>query len=117
MSSFDSSTHRLEGSGNVTGGLIIKKKKDQSASGSADDGFKKPSAPKGSLLGLDVLAKRKREEKGEGAVVTAEKKPRWDVRAKEREGDRDYDSDVRISFGRAEHLKVSYIYNVGPAVD
>ena len=88
----------------MAGGLIIKRKKDQS--GSTDDGFKKPSVPKSSLLGLDVLAKRKREEREEGAMIAAEKKPRWDVRAKEREGDRDYDSDVRISFGKAEHLKV-----------
>ena len=107
MSSFDSSTHRLEGSGNVTGGLIIKKKV-QSASDIVVDEFKKPPAPKSSLLGLDVLARRKREQREEGAVMVAEKRPRWDVRGKEREGNREYDSDVRISFGKAEHLKVSY---------
>ena len=93
MSSFESSTHRLAGSiGEEGGGLIIKPKKK----GTNSDGFKKPSA-RGSLLGLDLLAKKKREERGENAGF-AEKKPRLE------EGDpSNYDSDVRISFGKAHY--------------
>ncbi|XP_054725023.1 pre-mRNA-splicing factor ATP-dependent RNA helicase PRP16-like [Uloborus diversus] len=51
-----SSIHRLEGSGNQVGGLIIKKKTNN------DELFKVP-APKISLLGLDVLAEKRRKEK------------------------------------------------------
>lgn len=96
MSSFESSTHRLAGSiGEEGGGLIIKpKKKDTNP-----DGFKKPSAPRGSLLGLDLLAKKKREERGENAGF-AEKKPRF-----EEEGLSTYDSDVRISFGKTHYSR------------
>ncbi|GFR03373.1 pre-mRNA-splicing factor ATP-dependent RNA helicase PRP16 [Trichonephila clavata] len=54
--SLQSTIHRLEGSTNETGGLIIKKK-------SADDGVFKVPAPKKSLLGLDVLAEKRRQEK------------------------------------------------------
>lgn len=49
----EESIHRLEGSQNEVGGLIIKKRK------SDDDNFK---VPKRSLLGLDVLALRKKKE-------------------------------------------------------
>ncbi len=51
----DDNIHRLEGSGEVKGGLVIRKKK-------AEDGFK---APKASLLGLDKLAALKEKERKE----------------------------------------------------
>lgn len=96
MSSFESSTHRLAGStGQEGGGLIIKPKRQ----GTDRDSFKKPSAPRGSLLGLDVLARKKREERGED-VGFAEKRPRL-----EEEGLESYDRDVRISFGKTDHSK------------
>lgn len=100
MSSFDRSAHRLAGSGNVAGGLIIKKKQDSSREKSDDD-FKRPS---GSLLGLDVLARRKRAEREaeENSVVHGEKRPRIE-RRKERELADSYDdSGVRLSFGRSD---------------
>ena len=96
MSSFDRSTHRLAGSGNETGGLIIKRKKE---SGEGDD-FKKPSAPRGSVLGLDVLARRKKEERELEEGVGAGKRPRLG------ESEGNYDSDIRISFGKSDHSKV-----------
>lgn len=96
MSSFESSTHRLAGStGQEGGGLIIKPKRQ----GTDRDSFKKPSAPRGSLLGLDVLARKKREERRED-VGFAEKRPRL-----EEEGLESYDRDVRISFGKTDHSK------------
>ncbi|GIY49237.1 pre-mRNA-splicing factor ATP-dependent RNA helicase PRP16 [Caerostris extrusa] len=53
--SLQTNLHRLEGSGNEVGGLIIKKK-------SNDDHLFKVPAPKKSLLGLDVLAEKLRKE-------------------------------------------------------
>ncbi|XP_055930995.1 pre-mRNA-splicing factor ATP-dependent RNA helicase PRP16-like [Argiope bruennichi] len=53
--SLRSSIHRLEGIDNQVGGLIIKKKSD-------DDALFKVPAPKKSLLGLDVLAEKRRKE-------------------------------------------------------
>lgn len=50
----DPSVHRLEGSNDTTGGLIFKKPKPVSA-----------DKPQTSHLGLDKLAKVKREEKRE----------------------------------------------------
>ncbi len=112
MSSFDDSTHRLAGSsGNETGGLFVKKKL-KSEGGGAGEEFK---APRGSLLGLDVLAKRKREEReeeGGGRRAEGRKRERWDQRGREdRDGGRDggFDSDVRISFGRSDRTKVSMV--------
>ena len=95
MSSFDRSTHRLAGSGNEAGGLIIKKKQDQDRDKS-DEAFKRPS---GSRLGLDVLARRKRAEReAEEGGVRGEKRPKI-----ERKWDSKYDdSGVRISFGRSD---------------
>ena len=74
MSDFGGSVHRLAGSsGNEVGGLIVKKKPQSQEGG--DKGNEKSSkwdqkpaefkvpAPRASLLGLDVLAKRKREER------------------------------------------------------
>ena len=96
MSSFESSTHRLAGStGQEGGGLIIKPKRQ----GTDPESFKKPSAPRGSLLGLDVLARKKREQRGEDTGFT-EKRPRL-----EEEGLGNYERDVRISFGKTDHLR------------
>ncbi|CAL1270973.1 unnamed protein product [Larinioides sclopetarius] len=53
--SLQSSIHRLEGSNDQVGGLIIKKKSD-------DDALFKVPAPKKSLLGLDVLAEKRKKE-------------------------------------------------------
>ena len=90
MSSFDDrSVHRLAGStGNEVGGLLIQKK-SQAADKKGEEGnkkiskwdqksgnFKKPG-PRASLLGLDVLAKRKREERElKGEATFTEKKQR-----------------------------------------
>ena len=97
MSSFDRSSHRLAGSTSETGGLIIKKRQKSDIKKSDDDGFKRPS---GSLLGLDVLARRKRAEREleeEGSSARGEKRPRVD-----RTKDSFDDSGVRISFGRTD---------------
>lgn len=99
MSSFSNSTHRLEGTGHETGGLIIKSKKKPEDK-HTDTTFKKPS---GSRLGLDLLARRKREQRQaeeETKNAFSEKKPRLYISAlgKILEGD----SDVRISFGRSD---------------
>ena len=100
MSSFDRSLHRLAGSGNESGGLFIKKKQD-SAGKKSDDTFKRPS---GSILGLDILARRKRAER-EAAEEVGEKRPRLE-RTKLRDFSDSYDdSGVRISFGRSDSSK------------
>ena len=101
MSSFDSSTHRLAGSGSETGGLIKKKKNEEVDKPTKDEEFKKPSV---SLLGLDVLARRKREQReaeeaGNGKFTA--KRPKLD-RDRRRE---QYDTDVRISFGKSDISK------------
>ena len=102
MSSFDRSTHRLAGSGNETGGLIIKKKQDPSREKSDETTFKRPS---GSVLGLDVLARRKRAEReAEESATRGEKRPRIDRRGDNKDLNYD-DSDVRISFGRSDTAK------------
>ena len=96
MASFSDSTHRLAGSGSEVGGLIIKSKKKPDDKNS-DSTFKKP----GSLLGLDILARRKREQRQseeESSRTFSEKKARLD-RAQ------DDDSDIRISFGRSDTSK------------
>ncbi len=99
MSSYPNSTHHLAGSGNEVGGLIIKSKKTAEAKPS-DSTFKKPT---GSILGLDILAKRKREQREIDQEVSrtfTEKKARIN-----RSADDDDDSDVRISFGRSDVSK------------
>ncbi|KRZ44382.1 putative pre-mRNA-splicing factor ATP-dependent RNA helicase mog-1, partial [Trichinella pseudospiralis] len=55
----DRSLHRLEGSEQIGGGLVIKKRKDDVKS--SDSGV----VPKASLLGLDKLAEAKRAERKE----------------------------------------------------
>ena len=100
MSSFDRSAHHLAGSGNETGGLIIKKKQYSNREKS-DETFKRPS---GSVLGLDVLARRKRAEREaeEGGGAYVEKRLRIE-RKEEKDG---YDdSGIRISFGRSDSSK------------
>ena len=103
MSSFDRSTHRLAGSGNEAGGLIIKKKQDQNREKS-DETFKRPS---GSLLGLDVLARRKRAEREAedgGSGLRGEKRPKIERKWDKKDSNYD-DSGVRISFGRSDGAK------------
>ncbi len=98
MSSYPSSTrYHLAGSGSEVGGLIIKNKRATEKK-SSDSIFKKPSS---SLLGLDVLAKRKREERQvnqDSSGTFTEKKARINT-------SEDDDSDVRISFGRSDSSK------------
>lgn len=97
MSSFSNSTHRLEGAGSEPGGLIIKSRKKPEDK-DADSTFKKPS---GSRLGLDLLARRKREQRQaeeETKNTFSEKKLRLDTSRDIQEDD----SDVRISFGRSD---------------
>lgn len=93
MSSFDPSTHKLAGSNlSEAGGLILKNSKQKTSSDPKDStAFKKPS-----LLGLDRLARRKREEREAEEQNFPEKKARLHTR---REGDHN-DPDVRISFGK-----------------
>lgn len=114
MSSFDSSVHRLAGSsGNEVGGLIVKKKPPQAGEGGGEGGggsrwdkkpdvFKKP-APRASIFGLDVLAKRKREEREAREEASfVEKRQKISTGREESYSD----SDVRVSFGRSsEHQK------------
>ncbi|GFN95991.1 pre-mRNA-splicing factor ATP-dependent RNA helicase prp16-like [Plakobranchus ocellatus] len=58
----DNDIHRLEGSSNESGGLVIMKKGP--SKGSDSHQFKKPDLPKVSLLGLDRLAAAKRNLSG-----------------------------------------------------
>ena len=96
MSSFDPSTHKLAGSNlSEAGGLILKNSKPKTSSDPKDSAvFKKPSV---SLLGLDRLARRKREEREAEGQNFPEKKARLHTR---KEGDHG-DPDVRISFGKS----------------
>lgn len=98
MSSFDRSTHKLEGSSSSeAGGLIVKSSKAKSDSGASNEPtFKKPTT---SLLGLDRLARRKREEREAEAASFPEKRPK--LHSKEEKPSNSYDSDLRISFGKS----------------
>ena len=102
MSSFDASTHKLAGSNPTeAGGLILKtsKSRQNSEGGKEGDVFKKPST---SRLGLDRLARRKREEReAEAAMAFPEKKARLQARAEGSAGD----SNARISFGRSSRTQ------------
>jgi pre-mRNA-splicing factor ATP-dependent RNA helicase DHX38/PRP16 len=69
----DENVHRLEGSGEVKGGLIIRKKKNE-------DDFK---APKASLLGLDKLAALKEKERKESEEESSASKRFKSVEKKE----------------------------------
>lgn len=95
-SSFDASTHKLAGSNlSEEGGLIVRSSKTKSNSEgkkeTEDAVFKRPSV---SMLGLDRLARRKREERE--AMNFPEKKARLQSR-----GEESGDSNVRISFGKS----------------
>ena len=97
MSSFDASIHKLAGSSTEAGGLILKgdrtKKAIQPPSKDSDSIFKKPSM---SMLGLDRLARKKREEReAEGVTNFSEKKPRVYEQFAQ------YEPDVRVSFGKS----------------
>lgn len=101
MSSFNPSTHRLAGSGSSeAGGLILKSSKPKTSDGaeakSSDHLFKRPSA---SLLGLDRLARKKREEREADQANFMEKKPR--TQSSLLSSSKDADSSVRISFGKS----------------
>lgn len=96
MTSFNPSAHRLAGSNSAeAGGLILKGAKSKNTSDS-DPIFKRPTT---SLLGLDRLARRKREEREAEAANFPEKKAR-----KDEDCDR-YDSDVMISFGKSSRSR------------
>ncbi len=105
MSSFDPSTHRLAGSSSSeAGGLILKSSKPKGSNDSSEERkpsssehvFKKPSA---SLLGLDRLARRKREEREAEQANFPEKKAR--LQSNLLGSFREDDSLVRISFGKS----------------
>lgn len=105
MSSFDPSTHKLAGSSSSeAGGLILKSNKSKESSdsdksskpSSSDHVFKRPSA---SLLGLDRLARRKREERETEQANFPEKKAR--LQSGLLTSIRDDDSSARISFGKS----------------
>lgn len=102
MSSFNPSTHQLAGSSSsVTGGLIFKGSKPKSSLENPKDAdgavFKRPT----SRLGLDRLARKKREEREAEGLNFPEKKAR--LLRREEESD---DSNVRISFGKAARSSV-----------
>ena len=105
MSSFDPSTHRLAGSSSSeAGGLILKSSRpkttssndSESKTSSSEHVFKKPSA---SVLGLDRLARRKREEREAERGSFPEKKPR--LQSGLLGSIREDDTSVRISFGKS----------------
>lgn len=97
MSSFDRSTHKLAGSSSSqAGGLILKSGKSKTDSDIANEPtFKRPTT---SLLGLDRLARRKREEREAEEANFPEKRAKLHSRE---EKSSSYDSDVRISFGKS----------------
>lgn len=103
MASFDNKKHQLEGSsGEEGGGLIIQKKKNSDK----QDVFKKPQS-RGSLLGLDTLAREKRKQQAqqraerEGREESDSKKSRKETKRLEEDDDnRIYSTgNERISFG------------------
>ena len=103
MASFDNKKHQLEGSSGVEGGgLIIQKKKNSDE----QDVFKKPQS-RGSLLGLDTLAREKRKQQAqqraerEGREESDSKKSRKETsRLEEDDDNRIYSTgNERISFG------------------
>ena len=119
MSSFEGSVHRLAGStGNEVGGLVVKKKQPVSQGSGGEESergrdqksgeFKKP-APRASMFGLDVLAKRKREEREarEEACFTEKRQKISPSSAREEEFD---DSSARVSFGRSTEKQKDRVY-------
>jgi pre-mRNA-splicing factor ATP-dependent RNA helicase DHX38/PRP16 len=105
MSTFNSSAHKLAGSNPAeVGGLILKNKPKTDLGGSKESDvpmFKKPGA---SRLGLDRLARKKREEReAEEAMNFPEKKSRLHTKGDEVVDD----SSARISFGRSSRSQDS----------
>ena len=108
MASFDKKKDTLKGSsGEETGGLIIQKKH---ANDDNDDGFKRP---KGSLLGLDTLAREKRKQQ---ALLRDEKESereldksdtkRYCIETSRKDEETIYDrGDVRVSFGNTRNTR------------
>lgn len=130
MSDFGGSVHRIAGSsGNEVGGLIKKKPSSQEAGGGGgrDGGGeksskwdKKPSefkvpAPRTSLFGLDVLAKRKREEReAKEATKFGEKRIKMTQGAgisSISQSESHFSEDgARVSFGRSSEKQRDRMY-------
>lgn len=109
MASFDNQKHCLAGSaGEEIGGLVIKKPRVE---------FKKPTSTRESVLGLDVLARKKRQEQEEERKRKAEdkrstgqsKRSRSDgspsVRRSSARDDSGGVGDMRVSFGSSGHAR------------
>ena len=130
MSEFSGSVHRIAGSsGEEVGGLIVRKKPSskEKGGGEGDGGSgkgskwdKKPSefkvpAPRASLLGLDVLAKRKREEREAKEVAKfGEKRARLTqgvgTSSTQRDDSRFSEDGARVSFGRSSEKQRERVY-------
>lgn len=123
MSSFGGSVHRLAGStGNEVGGLIKKKPSSQEASGEGNEkttgsskwdkkpGEFKTPAPRASMFGLDVLAKRKREEREAKEAATFGEKRQKVGRDSSTTEDEFSDSGARVSFGRSAEKQKDRTY-------
>lgn len=87
--------HRLEGTSHQRGGLQIKKKPNDS------EHFKKPLLSTGSLLGLDVLAERKRQLK-EAQLDDVEEEKRSKVTSY---NDDDDEEEIIEDYGSEEKKK------------
>ena len=129
MSEFGSSVHRIAGSsGNEVGGLIKKKPSSQEAGGGGGGGDeageksskwdKKPSefkvpAPRTSLFGLDVLAKRKREER-EAAAKFGEKRVKMTrgvgITSSLQSESHFSEDGARVSFGKSSEKQRERVY-------
>lgn len=98
----DEPLHRLEGTSHQRGGLQIKKKPKKLLDDNDDEHFKKPFLSKGSLLGLDVLAERKRELK-ESQLDEVDKEKRSKVNSYRDDDDEeiveDYGIDKKKNYG------------------
>ena len=127
MSSFEGSVHRIAGStGHEVGGLIKKKPPSREDSGEGSEKTKgsskwdrkpgdfKVPAPRTSLLGLDVLAKRKREEReAKEESKFGEKRLKVVRGGSAVEEDKFSDSSARVSFGRSTEKQKDRIYRQG----
>ena len=127
MSSFEGSAHRIAGStGHEVGGLIKKKPPSQDISGEGNEKAKSSSkwdqkpgdfkvpAPRASMFGLDVLAKRKREEReAKEESKFGEKRLKVARGGSTLEDDQFSDSGARVSFGRATEKQKDRVYRQG----
>lgn len=118
MSDFGGSVHRIAGSsGDEVGGLIIKKKPaSQEADGEKRSKwdqkpaeFKAP-APRTSMFGLDVLAKRKREEKEAKEEAKSGEKRLKVVHDSSASSSQFSDDGARVSFGRSTEKQKDRLY-------